>query len=519
LLPKRKASIIDVVGGTMTSKVGFRDAFKLQVMRRLGSWGSRLSADEVEKILAWAAKVIPNRDIRAQAERLHHAFTSYDVTCESVRAFFELAPTVRQRFIENLLVNWGILGASVRYQMLEDEGWFPPSFAVISPTMRCNLRCEGCYAFEYRREGELTTEEFDSAIQQCKDLGIYFFTISGGEPFVREDLLEALEKHNDAFFQIYTNGTMINDALADRLLELGNAAPAISVEGYAEETDARRGPGTHARVLAAMERLKERGILFGISGTVTKYNHDTLSSDEFFDFYSEKGALFAWLFQYIPIGREPNVELMSTPEQRNELRRRVRELRATKPIFVGDFWNDGEYVGGCMAGGRLYFHITSNGNVEPCVFCHFTVGNIKKQPLREILSCDFFRAIRYEQPYSEYRNLYTPCVIIDNPELLRRLVRDYGVRPSHEGAESIVEDPTITAHLDEYARRMRELTEGEWLRDHYNNPESEWYRLSERFERQWSLERPYLEKWHRERGADRDAVKTDVRTEEVHARS
>ena len=56
----------------MSAKVGFRDAFKVQLMRRLGSWGSRLTAGDVEKLLAWVSKVIPNRDVRAQAEKLHH---------------------------------------------------------------------------------------------------------------------------------------------------------------------------------------------------------------------------------------------------------------------------------------------------------------------------------------------------------------------------------------------------------------------------------------------------------------
>ena len=88
----------------MSTRVGFRDTFKLQLMRRLGSWGSKLSADDVDKILAWATKVIPNRDIRAQAVRLRQAFNSWDVTAETVRGFFELAQPVRKRFIENLLV-------------------------------------------------------------------------------------------------------------------------------------------------------------------------------------------------------------------------------------------------------------------------------------------------------------------------------------------------------------------------------------------------------------------------------
>lgn len=495
----------------MPARVGLQNAFKASVLRKLGSWGSTLTADEVDNILSWASRLIPNKDIRDRADALRHAFESTGTAGELARGFFDLAPDVRRRFIENLLVNWGVAGGSRRYQVLEEEGWLPPSFAVISPTMRCNLRCRGCYAFEYTKDGELSTEEFDRAIRECKDLGMYFFTISGGEPFVREDLLDMLAEHDDAFFQIYTNGTLIDDRVADRLAESGNAAPAISVEGFRKETDARRGEGTYDRVLAAMDRLKERDLLFGISLTVTKYNSDTLMSDELFDFYLDRGAKFAWLFQYIPIGRSPEVDLMSTPEQRRRLRYRVGELRENKPIFLGDFWNDGAYVGGCMAGGRLYFHITSNGNVEPCVFCHFAVGNMRERPLKEILSCDFFKAIRYEQPYSENANLYTPCMIIDNPEVLRRLVKEYGARPSHSGAESIVEDPAIREHLDAYSAEFRRLSDPDWRREHYDNPDSEWYHDGgARLLRQWAHERENLVRWHRERHGERSRELEEV---------
>lgn len=483
----------------MQTHAAFRDTFKSRLLRRLGSWGSELSAEDLDRILLWASRIIPNPDIRSQAGRLRRSMGT-GVTSEVVRGFFELAPLQRRRIIENVLVNWGVLGGSRRYQILDEEGWFPPTFAVVSPTMRCNLRCVGCYAFEYGKDGELTTGEFDGVIRQCKDLGIHFFTISGGEPFVRHDLLDMCAEHHDCFFQVYTNGTLIDDRLADGLSELGNVAPAISVEGYGRETDSRRGPGTFDTVVAAMNRLRERSLLFGISTTVTRRNHDIVKSDEFMDYYIAKGARFAWLFQYIPIGRRPDVGLMSTPRQRVELRERVAEIRRTKPLFVGDFWNDGHHIGGCMAGGRLYFHVTSNGNVEPCVFCHFTVGNVRERPLREILTCDLFKAIRYEQPYSDIRNVYAPCMIIDNPEVLRRLVREFGARPSHEGAETVIEDPAIVAHLDRYAARVHEITDPQWLREHYDNPASEWYRGGARANRQWALERTHLEAWARRIG-------------------
>jgi len=480
----------------MQPALGFNDAFKAHLLRRLGSWGSRRSADDVRKLVTWAARGLPDGVIRDRVQSFRRALDSSRAANDLVDSFFRITPLVRRRLIENLLVNWGVSGAATRYHIMETEGWMPPSFAVISPTMRCNLRCVGCYAFEYRRDGELTTAEFDDVIEQCKALGIYFFTISGGEPFVREDLLDLIGKHSDAFFQIYTNGTLIDDAVADRLLELGNAMPAISVEGYEAETDARRGAGTYARLTSAMERLRARKLLFGISFTATRRNHDIITDEAFYDHYIDRGALFAWIFQYIPIGRSPDVGLTPTPEQRTELRRFVHALHRSKQLFVGDFWNDGVYTGGCMAGGRLYFHVTSNGGVEPCVFAHFSAGSVRKTPLREILQCDFFKAIRYEQPYRANRNLYTPCMIIDNPEVLRRLVSEYGVRPSHPGAETIVTHPEIVAHLDQYSEDIKRLADPDWERDHWRNPKSEWYRGGGyRLTRQWAHERADLVEW------------------------
>ena len=103
----------------MSSMGSFRDAFRLQVLRRPGSWGSTLSIDEADRILAWAAKVIPNREIRAHAEHLHHAFNSSEIAAEMAGRLFALAPRARRKFIENLFVNWGVLGGSARFQVLE----------------------------------------------------------------------------------------------------------------------------------------------------------------------------------------------------------------------------------------------------------------------------------------------------------------------------------------------------------------------------------------------------------------
>jgi MoaA/NifB/PqqE/SkfB family radical SAM enzyme len=252
-------------------------------------------------------------------------------------------------------------------------------------------------------------------------------------------------EHPDIVFMVYTNGTLIDEKTADRLAELANISPAFSLEGWREQTDARRGKGTFDKVTHAMDLLRERGVFFGASLTSMRNNIIELFSDEFVDFLVEKGVSYTWSFHYIPIGRNPNIDLMLTPEQRFWMLERVREIRLTKPILIGDFWNDGEFTGGCIAGGRLYFHINAAGDVEPCAFVHFAVDNIREKSLLDVLHNPLFKAYQREQPFN--KNHLAPCPIIDSPATLRKMVRESGAYPTHQGAEHVLEGK-VAEHLD-----------------------------------------------------------------------
>ena len=367
-------------------------------------------------------------------------------------------PQCRTKVLDNLMVN-AITGKRQRIQYHHRTGLQPPYSLVISPTMRCNLRCVGCYAAAYAKRAEMSFGLVDRILREAKAMGIYFITISGGEPFFRKDLMDLFATHDDVYFQVYTNGMLIDSSLADRLAEMGHVVPCISVEGFKEETDARRGKGTFDRILAAMRNLRERGVFFGFSATATRENNDLLVSDEFVEFWREQGCALGWYFNYIPIGREPDLDRMPTPEQRLCRRRRVRELRERLPMLLMDFWNDGALVGGCMAGGRYYIHINVHGDVEPCVFAQFAVDNIRDKSLHDVLDSPFFRRIRARQPYSD--DYLRPCMIIDHPHVLREVVRESGARPTYEGGEAIL--TKAADGLDRYACRWGELADGEWV--------------------------------------------------------
>ena len=225
---------------------------------------------------------------------------------------------------------------------------------------------------------------------------------------------------------VVINGTLIDDAFADEMLRVKNLVPAISIEGFEEATDFRRGEGTYRKVIEAMTRLKERKLLFGISCCYTSKNVEVIGSEEYFDSMIDMGAKFAWLFTYMPIGAAAVPELIATAEQRKFMYEQIHKFRKTKPLFTMDFWNDGDAVGGCIAGGRGYCHINANGDMEPCAFIHYSDSNIKEKTLLECYQSPLFMAYRRSQPFNE--NMLRPCPVLDNPGRLTQIVEESGAR-------------------------------------------------------------------------------------------
>ena len=225
---------------------------------------------------------------------------------------------------------------------------------------------------------------------------------------------------------VVINGTLIDDAFADEMLRVKNLVPAISIEGFEEATDFRRGEGTYRKVIEAMTRLKERKLLFGISCCYTSKNVEVIGSEEYFDSMIDMGAKFAWLFTYMPIGAAAVPELIATAEQRKFMYEQIHKFRKTKPLFTMDFWNDGDAVGGCIAGGRGYCHINANGDMEPCAFIHYSDSNIKEKTLLECSQSPLFMAYRRSQPFND--NMLRPCPVLDNPGRLTQIVEESGAR-------------------------------------------------------------------------------------------
>lgn len=432
-------------------KLGLEKAFQYlykdpeKNLLKIMDWADRFAGDEFES----QRKLI--REIVTDSKHPYHSFVE--------RVIHEVDPHVMQTTAVNFFLNAALVGWSKQEECRKKYGCNIPWAILLDPTSACNLHCTGCWAAEYGNKLNLSYEEIDDIIRQGKALGVYLYIYTGGEPLVRKkDLIRLCEEHSDCVFLCFTNGTLIDETFADDLLRVGNFVPAISLEGFEEATDFRRGEGVFKKATAAMELLRKKKLLYGISACYTSANFASITSEEFFDSLIEMGAYFIWYFHYMPVGNDALPELMPTPEQRVETYHRIRHYRAAKPLFAMDFQNDAEYVGGCIAGGRRYFHINANGDIDPCVFIHYSDSNIREKTILEALRSPMMMAYHDGQPFNE--NMLRPCPMLENPEKLREMV---GKTQAHS---TDLQSPETVEHLcakcDRYAENWKPAAEQLW---------------------------------------------------------
>ena len=359
----------------------------------------------------------------------------------------------------NFILNANLIGWPKEEEARKKYGCNIPWAILLDPTSACNLHCTGCWAAEYGNKLNLTFDEIDDIIRQGKELGVYMYIYTGGEPLVRKkDLIRLCETHSDCQFLCFTNATLIDEAFAGEMLRVGNFIPAISLEGDEASTDSRRGKGTYQKVMAATALLKRKRLPFGFSCCYTSANYESISSESFYDKMIDLGGLFVWYFHYMPVGNDAVPELLPTPEQRVGMYHRIRDYRTRQPIFAMDFQNDAEYVGGCIAGGRRYLHINADGDVDPCVFIHYSDSNIRQKTLLEALQSPLFMAYHDGQPFN--RNMLRPCPMLENPEKLRKMVADTGAHSTDPQSPESAEH--LCAKCDRYANCWEPVSRELW---------------------------------------------------------
>ena len=452
---------------------------KMSISTTLGKFGIEKSVkylykdpeNNLRKIMDWADKFAQGKFVKHRKlirEAIEDPNNPYYHFIRHMIA--DIDHDVMSTIATNFFINANLVGWDTQEKYRKEYNCNIPWAILLDPTSACNLHCTGCWAAEYGNKLNLSFDEIDDIIRQGKEMGVYMYIYTGGEPMVRKkDLIKLCEKHDDCVFLAFTNGTLIDEAFADEMLRVKNFIPAISLEGNEIATDGRRGDGVYQKEKTTLEVLHSKKLPYGISSCYTSANYDSITSEEYYDSLIEMGAYFIWYFHYMPVGNDASVDLLPTPEQREVVYRRIREFRLTKPLFAMDFQNDAEYTKGCIAGGRRYLHINANGDVDPCVFIHYSDSNIREKSLLDIMRSPLFMAYHDNQPFND--NMLRPCPMLENPEKLRKMVEESGAHSTD------LESPESAEHLcekcDHYASEWKTKADELWKENRAKKEQSQ----------------------------------------------
>jgi len=324
-----------------------------------------------------------------------------------IRIFREVSPLCREKGLQNILFNYaGIPRISL------------PPVIFIALTSRCNLRCPDCSVHRDQPD-DLSPDLLDRVITEAKKKGVKIFFLAGGEPFLWLDLLNLLKKHQDVYFEIITNGTLIDESWAESLARMGHAAVFFSLEGLEGATDKRRGKGVFAKITQAMSLLQEKGLCLGLSVLVTPENFDEVTSDAFIRRMIRQGILMVYYFSYKPVGDRPDLSFILSPDERRLLYQRIMNIRNSYPIIALDHENDMSPLGGCIATRGLGIYINAKGQIQPCGILHYADTAVGPgRSLQEAFeNSPFLKGVR---------SLYRPsagCLWTDRPQELLDLIQ------------------------------------------------------------------------------------------------
>ncbi len=316
--------------------------------------------------------------------------------------------------------------AAEKRRKAEEAGEHIPPFLIASITSNCNLHCAGCYSRanhackDSAPVNQLTAQEWQKIFDEANDIGVGFILLAGGEPFIRRDIITIAAKTPDILFPIFTNGTMVDDEYLKLFDKNRNLVPILSIEGGEETTDNRRGKGVYEKLNTSMKRMKDAGVLFGASVTVTTENMREVLSDEFVNQMYGKGAKAIIYVEFVPVTEEAK-HLAPGDEERKFIKSELMRLRVEHDDMVLiSFPGDEKTSGGCLAAGRGFFHINSHGGAEPCPFSPYSDLNVKEIGLKGAMSSPLFQKIKEQELLME--DHAGGCVLFERREQVEAIL-------------------------------------------------------------------------------------------------
>lgn len=316
--------------------------------------------------------------------------------------------------------------ASKRRAEFKKEGTNVPPFLIASITSSCNLHCAGCYSrctqgtVDSEPVDQMTSEEWSRVFDEASDIGVSFILLAGGEPLIRKDVIKEASTRQNILFPIFTNGTFMDESYIKLFSKNRNLMPVMSIEGDKETTDSRRGEGVYERITTNMEILKKKGIIFGVSVTVTTENLEEVSSKEFLAKLSDMGCKLIIYVEFVPVSDERK-DLAPGDKEREIMVDAISKRREEFPeMVIVSFPGDEKSSGGCIAAGRGFFHINSHGGAEPCPFSPYSDVNIRNSSLRAAMHSPLFMALQSGDILKDDHD--GGCVLYEKRELVEQLM-------------------------------------------------------------------------------------------------
>ena len=325
------------------------------------------------------------------------------------QAYFFLRTVMRQRKAARTRASW------------QEKGSHVPPIALFSITNRCNLHCKGCYSWALHKTSgqEMSREKMMSVLEEARELGILFFALAGGEPFVRREVLDITKEFPEIIFLIFTNGLLIDEELLMKMKKQKNIVPVLSLEGYEEETDGRRGKGVYEGLEKVIQKLKRNGIFYSVSVTLTRNNYESVTDDQFINNLVALGCKLFFFVEYSPV-QEGTEDWIVTDGQRDDIMNRIKAFRKKfRSLFIA-VPGDEEEIGGCLSAGRGFIHISATGDIEPCPFAPYSDTNLRESTLKDALQSRFLRTIR--ENHDQLRETEGGCALWAKRHWVRSLL-------------------------------------------------------------------------------------------------
>jgi len=261
-----------------------------------------------------------------------------------------------------------------------------PTLAIWLCTSRCNAACRHCYVANRFMGPELTKEEALKMVGELAEGGTVHLAFTGGEPFLRPDVLEIAREAVELGLKVSfnTNGSLVDERLARELRDL-DAFVFLSLDGTDREIcEALRGPGSWRGTLKAVSTLRSYGVEFSIIMTITSLNYD--QGRKHVLLCESVGAWEAIFLPLIPAGRAAGQGrgLVPKPLQVMECLRAAEEAaeevgyRATvwcAPFAVNFARSKRLYVAPCSEG---VADISPQGDLLLCDTLDLKAGNVRE---------------------------------------------------------------------------------------------------------------------------------------------